>query len=141
MAEADAVADSNRFVGIFWAVQEQGSAAMLLEHRCSLEEAEPYGSMLTCPHGHYEVWEEWRKSSEAGQPGVASAIAVSEYEEWPRGRIVYDREGERFILYADAQILREPTLIAAIQEKFGLLFDRIDAKPDNHYRSTRRLKR
>jgi hypothetical protein len=91
--------------------------------------------MLTCPHGHYEVWEKWRKA------GGGPAIAASEYEEWPRGRIVYDRERYRFILYADQQILRDPALMNAIRERFGLAMDRTDQKWDDHYRSTRRLKR
>ena len=133
------MAHANSFAGIFWAVLEQGSAAILLEHRCSLKEAEPYGSMLTCPHGHYEVWEKWRKGIGTRRADVASLIAANEYEEWPRGRIVYDPETERFILYADAQILRRPALMAAIHERFGLPTDRTDAKWDSHYRSTRRL--
>ena len=123
---------SNSFVGIFWAIQEQRSAASIVDHRCSLKEAEPYGTMLTCPHGHYEVWEQWRKA------GGRAAIAESEYEEWPRGRIVCDSENGR--LYADAQILRDAALIAAVHERFGLPIDRTDAKRDNHYRSTRRLR-
>ena len=122
-------------MGIFWAVQEPGSAAVLLDHRCSLEEAEPYGNMLTCPHGHYEVWEQWRKA------GGRAVIVASEYEEWPRGRIVYDTESDRFILYADAQILRDQTLINAIHERFGLPMERTDRKRDHHYRSKRRLSR
>jgi hypothetical protein len=125
----------NSFVGIFWAVQEQGSPATLVEHRCSLIEAEPYGTMLTCGHAHYDVWEQWRKTS------GRAAIAASEYEEWPRGRIVYDRENDRFILYADAQILRDAALITAIHDKFGLPMERTDRKRDGHYQSTRRLKR
>jgi hypothetical protein len=60
---------------------------------------------------------------------------------WPRGRIVYDRENDRFILYGDAQILRDPDLIAAIHERFQLPMDRTDAKHDDHYRSTRSLAR
>src|SRR5687767_7393023 len=105
---------SNSFVGIFWAIPEQGSAASIVDHRCSLKEAEPYGTMLTCPHGHYEVWEGWRKVG--GRP----AITASEYEEWPRGRIVFDSESERFILYADTQILGDPALMTAIRERFRL---------------------
>lgn len=125
----------NSFVGIFWAIQEQGEAASIVDHRCSLKEAEAYGTMLTCPHGHYEVWEQWRKA------GGRAAIAESEYEGWPRGRIVYDTESDRFILYADAQILRDRTLMAEIHEKFRLPIDRTDAKWDNHYQRTRRLSR
>jgi hypothetical protein len=71
---------SNSFVGIFWAIREQRSAASIVDHRCSLKEAEPYGTMLTCPHGHYEVWEQWREA------GGRAAIAESEYEEWIRWR-------------------------------------------------------
>ncbi len=85
---------SRSFVGIFWAVQEKGRAASLLEHRCSLKEAEPYGEMLTCPHGHYEVWEQWQKDAKLVRAGFASPVMISEYEEWPRGRIVKPAQGE-----------------------------------------------
>jgi len=37
----------NSFVGIFWAIQEQGAAVSIEDHRCSLKEAEPYGTMLS----------------------------------------------------------------------------------------------
>ena len=135
------IAHANSFVGIFWAVQNQGSAAILLEHQCSLKEAEPYGSMLTCPHGHYDVWEQWRKNIGTPRTDAAPLIAMSEYEVWPRGRIVYDTESNRFILYADVQILRRPAVLGTIYEKFALPMDRTDAKRDSHYRSTRRLGR
>ena len=54
---------------------------------------------------------------------------------------MYDTDSDRFILYADAQILRDPALMAEIYEKFGLPIDRTDAKWDNHYQRTRRLSR
>jgi hypothetical protein len=41
-------------LGRLGAVQERGAGAVLLDHRCPISEAEPYGDMLTCPHGHYE---------------------------------------------------------------------------------------
>lgn len=131
--------DSHSFVGIFWAVQQKGSAAVLLDHRCPLSEAEPYGDMLTCSHGHYEVWEQWRRDMTNRRSGPASLIARDEYEEWPRGRIVYASPSGRFMLYADAQILRRPRLLMIIHERFGLPVDRTDTKPDSHYVSTRRL--
>ena len=134
---------SDSFVGIFWAVQEEGSSAVLLDHRCPISEAEPYGDMLTCPHGHYEVWEEWRKNAGANRSGLNCLIATDEYEEWPRGRIVYSAPHEHFVLYADAQILSRPDLLAIIYERFGLTADRTqvtEPKRDSHYVSTRRLK-
>lgn len=136
--------ESHSFVGIFWAVQGKGLAVVLLDHRCPLKDAEPYGDMLTCSHGHYEVWEEWRKSARIdppGTPGTAKFIATDEYEEWPRGRIVYSRPCGHFILYADAQILSRPDLLMAVHERFGLPANRTENKRDSHYISTRRLDR
>jgi hypothetical protein len=85
-----------------------------------IAEAEPYGDMLTCPHGHYEVWERWRNTSSTDHPGIRSLIALDEYEEWPRGRIVYSSPDDQFVLYADAQILSRPDLLTVIYERFGL---------------------
>jgi len=130
---------SNFFVGIFWAVQPKGSPEVLLDHRCPISEAEPYGDMLTCPHGHYEVWEQWRKTARNDRPGLDSLLAMNEYEEWPRGRIVYSSPKDHFVLYADAQILRRSDLLAAIYERFGLRAYRAQEMGDSHYISTRRL--
>ena len=140
-SETGAIAHPNSFVGIFWAIPTKGATAILLDHQCSLKDAEAYGCMLTCPHGHHEVWEQWRRSKGSRPATVASRLAASEYEEWPRGRIVYDSESGRFIIYADAQILRRLTLLTAIHERFGLPPGRTEAKLDNHYCGARRLKR
>lgn len=127
------------FVGIFWVIQEPGSLATLLDHRCSLREAEAYGCMLTCPHGHYEMWEEWRRTLGGVNTRLKQFLRANEYEEWPRGRVVYDSESNRFTLWADRQKLQRPDLLAIIVEKFGLPADRTDAKPGRHYRKTIRL--
>jgi hypothetical protein len=131
--------DSHSFVGIFWVVQQKGSAAVLLDHRCPITDAEPYGNMLTCSHGHYEVWEQWRKNVRIDGSAPASLIETDEYEEWPRGRIVYASSHGRFVIYADAQILSRPDLLAILYETFGLPEDRTDRRRDDHYVSTKRL--
>jgi hypothetical protein len=98
--------------------------------------------MLTCLLGHYEIWEQWKKNPPKDRSGLASLIATDEYEEWPRGRIVYNAVSHRFILYGDAQILRRPHLLTIIHERFGLPADRTnraETRSDSHYRSTRRL--
>ena len=140
-ASGDSAGDAfpKTFVGIFWALQEKGRLATLLEHRCSLTKAEPYGDMLTCRHSHYQVWERWRRNPRPAQPHLASLIVTSEYEEWTRGRIVYHAQYKRFVLYADAQILRRPDVLAAIHDTFGLPADQTDPKTDSHYVSTRLL--
>jgi hypothetical protein len=134
---------SDSFVGIFWAVQQKGLAPVLLDHRCPLSEAEPYGDMLTCPHGHYEIWEQWRNTASKDQRGLDSLIASDENEEWPRGRIVYSSPHGHFVLYADAQILSHPDLLTIVYERFGLQPNGTQVtkpKPDSHYMVTKRLK-
>uniref|UniRef100_Q02AX9 Uncharacterized protein n=1 Tax=Solibacter usitatus (strain Ellin6076) TaxID=234267 RepID=Q02AX9_SOLUE len=126
-------------VGIFWALPGKRQTVNLLAHRCSLTNAEPYGEMLICRHSHYRVWERWRRNPRPAQPNLASLIVASEYEEWPRGRIVYHAPDKRFILYADAQILRRSDILATIREIFGLPADQTDTKPDSHYVSTGHL--
>ena len=133
------MAHPNSFVGIFWAIPGEGSA--VVDHRCSLTDAELYGSMLTCAHGHHEVWDQWRERMVGGKGPLASVVATSEYEEWPRGSIVYDSAAERFIVYADVQILRRVALLSAIRERFVLPIGRTIAKRDSHYRGARRLER
>lgn len=142
MNEAQLATLSHSFVGIFWAVQQKGSAPILLDHRCMISQAEPYGDMLTCPHGHYEVWEQWRKTTSKDRSGLDSLIATDEYEEWPRGRIVYSSPHDRFVIYADEQILSRPNLLTIIYERFGLKSDQTRVtkpKRDTHYISTKRL--
>lgn len=125
-------------VGIFWAIQRSFGVVQLVILTCSLKDAELYGDMLTSPHGHYDVWNEWQSK---GHPDASlrAVIAASEYEEWPRGRIVFDTKSERFTLYADMQILKRPPLLSDIRELFKLPKRRTEAKPDSHYRSTRKL--
>jgi hypothetical protein len=66
-------------------------------------------------------------------------VQTHEYEEWPRGRVVYDPDIQRFILYADAQILRRPRLMNLMFSLFELPQDRMLTHSDSHYRSTRKL--
>ena len=123
-------------VGLFWAIKTGGTpSTVILDHRCPLNVAEPYGDMLTCPHGHYEIWRSWQRNPLQIPAAVRPMILGSEYEEWPRGRIVFDTIGRNFICYGAAKILRPVYLVHQIYLKFGLPSDRTIRKHDLHYRS------
>jgi hypothetical protein len=124
---------------VFWAIQPPRMATILLNHLCLLDVAELYGDMLTCPHGHYDLWNQWRRGARKFPPAVRALIAPSEHETWPRGRIVFDTSSRQFTCYADAQILRRAYLLAAICDRFGLPIERTRTKSDSHYRSSMRL--
>lgn len=106
---------------------------------CSLDEAEEYGDCLTYGEGHYETWNAWRDGTlplTSEVRDLRPIIAQAEYEEWPRGRVIYERSGDRFVVYADRQ---------AFQHR-GMLEKHLEMAPgqallrtDPHYQSTRRL--
>jgi hypothetical protein len=89
--------------------------------RSTLDEAEPYGDYLTHPVGHHERWEEWQGLGKTGLSalGCRAIIAITEYEEWPRGSIVYEETMDFFVIYADKR-LQNPETIGLVKTAFGL---------------------
>jgi hypothetical protein len=120
-------------VGIFWVVKGSSRKARLLTAGCSLKAAEPYGDFLTFSDGHYEVWERWRKAKKS-DPGLRAALRTFEYEDWPRGRIVFDQSKSNFILYADRKLML-PETIAQIEKRFSLPPQQTTVETDFHYQS------
>jgi hypothetical protein len=108
-------------VGIFWFVRGK-----LFIDSTSLGEAEPYGDHLTHPRSHIDVWEHWRLSGKV--PGE------SEYEEYPRGRVLYNTKTQRFALLADRCILRDKSMVKKIMSELNLPGENTDKGTDAHYR-------
>jgi hypothetical protein len=98
-------------VGIFWVVQATEDEARLLAAGCPLDQAEAYGDCLTYGPGHYETWDHWRRGRPVG-PALCATVWLYEYEDWPRGRVVFDRS------------------------HFHLPADRTEVQSDWHYQST-----
>ncbi|SEG64462.1 hypothetical protein SAMN04488144_13226 [Methylobacterium sp. 190mf] len=117
-------------VGILWRV-----ADCLVLDRSVLAEAEPYGDCLTHPGGHYERWEAWQALSAPAlrAAGLPAEIAVSEYDDWPRGRVVYEVPARRFVLYADRR-LHGREIIDLLRKTFGLQSATVAVRADPHYR-------
>jgi hypothetical protein len=57
-----------------------------------------------------------------------------EYEDWPRGRIVFDRARELFLLYADRKLMA-PAIIERVKTQFHLPAERTEIQWDFHYQS------
>lgn len=68
--------------------------------------------------------------------GLPIEVASSEYEEHPRGRVVFDRRAERFIIYADQKLQ-----VKAITDDVKALFAIVDrnclVRSDSHYATGR----
>lgn len=120
-------------------VEDRGHAA-LIACALPLAEAVPYGDMLTIEIGHSDHWAALARRGGSGlrSAGIPSAPLWSEYDEWPRGRVLFDRPSAHFIIRADRQLHR-PDRVARIARYFGFEAASAAILPDEHYCSTRRL--
>jgi hypothetical protein len=121
-------------VGIFWLIAESGREVLITDS-VPLSQGEPYGNCITHPRGHYEMWERWRRAGAfwLAHNGLPTAICQTEYEEHPRGRIVYERSADLFVIYADRR-LQSARTINRIVEAFRLPAERFAVRSDDHYR-------
>ena len=127
-------------VGLFWLLPHPSIGVAVLAHAIALTEAEAYGDCLTDPLSHYDAWEATKRGRSALAPldeAARALIARSEYEDWPRGRVVYDGAAQSFIVYADRQIFPHAALVRA---HFSLPPD-APFRTDPHYRNSKRLPR
>ena len=107
-------------VGIFWLVSRN-----LLIDSTPLGEAEQYGDFLTHPRGHVEVWERYRETG--------TVLPETEYEEAPRGRVMYNTKTRLFTLLADRCILKKMALLTQIKKEMRLPKN-TEVRGDSHYR-------
>lgn len=92
----------------------------------ALGKAEDYGAFKVYPGDHCSVWEKLQRR------GAVSADM--EYEECPRGRVMYDTRAGRFSLLADKCILKNKGVIRDIISKMNLPSKNTDMGTDSHYR-------
>jgi hypothetical protein len=114
-------------VGIFWVHNDK-----LVIDSTPLSEAEAYGDHLTHPRSHLEVWTLFRRMSI-----VPTDV---EYEEPPRGRVVYNTKTRQFTLLADRCILKDKSLVQELMSAMGLK-KTTKMGTDEHYRCSRCLQR
>jgi hypothetical protein len=123
------------FVGIFWLAPGDDGRPQLVLQRTPLSEGEPYGECIGHPTGHYEAWTSWQNLGVAGlkRLGLPQSILTSEYETYPRGRIVYSTPDQAFWIYADKR-LQSARMVRLIRSRFGLDDHPTRVRSDAHYR-------
>jgi hypothetical protein len=114
-------------VGIFWLL---GDGSLLVDST-PLAEAEPYGECLTHPRSHIDQWAEFQRN--------AIVPRDIEYEEMPRGRVVYDARQKRFTIYGDRCILRRKATVRKVMLAMSLAESQTETSSDPHYRCSRCL--
>jgi hypothetical protein len=98
----------------------------LLVDSTPLSAAEEYGDFKIYSGNHISVWEQFRQNG--------SAPAEMEYEEAPRGRVMYNTRTRRFTLLADRCILKDKRIVSKIVSEMNLPSKNTDRGTDSHYR-------
>ena len=108
-------------VGIFWVVDGKP-----LIDRTPIGGAEDYGDFKTHPRSHLDVWTLFQ------QKGTVPADV--EYEEFPRGRVMFNTKTRQFTFLADRCILRDKSMVSTIMSAMNLPGKNTDKGTDSHYR-------
>lgn len=98
-------------------------------HTCILEEAEDSGSFLNFPESHLKIWD---KEYATKYPGI-------DFDYFPRGRVVYRKEDDTYLIYYDRCIGEGIEAIVSLYDgrKVELHLDEhyqcADCNPDYYY--------
>lgn len=101
-------------VGLFFFVGDNFSFS-----GCTLGDAENYGDFLIYPESHYDIWEGYKYLNESHE---------IPYDYNPRGRIVYRKSDDTFIIYYDKCVEDKLDRIARDYEGYNVKFE-----VDEHY--------
>lgn len=91
-----------------------------------LEKAGNYGECKIHDGNHIDYWDRLIRESLVPQD--------DEYQNIPRGRVVYNTSTQRYRLMLDRCILRRKNLVAMIKRQMGLPPKETDTSTDLHYR-------
>ena len=106
-------------VGIFWILP-----IGLLAFGVPYTAGEKYGDFINTSDGHYETWEKVRK---------VSGNLPEDYTTYPRGRIVYHINDQKFLVYMNRKHLNNTRISESIIREFRLPADQAEFKHDYHY--------
>ena len=108
-------------VGIFWLV-----SGKLVIDSTSLDQAESYGDHVTHPRSHIDVWTQFQR--------IGKVPHESEYEEFPRGRVMHHPASGEFTILADKCITDRKELVSEIKKTLHLPMRKTKIGSDPHYR-------
>ena len=111
----------NNNIGVFWIFEKR----VFFETQ-KLEDIKSINGFKDSDLYHYQVWNKVKNQH--------SKFYLYEYENIPRGRVVYDIKENLFIIYCNENILQKEISKKLILEKFQLLNENSIFKEDEHYR-------
>ena len=107
-------------VGIWWLWKKQ-----------LIKSSTPYTNgiisdrFINGPNDHYKYWEIVQT--------MIKELRATEYEEIPRGRVIYDTKNKRFYCYTSRMLCRNKMLRSLVIENFKLDEKSTTFRQDDHY--------
>jgi hypothetical protein len=117
---------SSSMVGIFWVVRGK-----LITLGIPASEGKNYGDYAIYEPSHYEKWNELQRSG--------AVPPECEYEEFPRGRVMFHARDAKYLLLADRCILGDKKMVTHIMQELNLPEAKTTCDRDSHYRCFRCL--
>lgn len=121
-------------VGFFWIVPDRLWQDAILGEAIDLSQAEAYGEALTHPGGHYDFWQQMKARGPAWlrARNISGRLLATEYEDWPRGRLVFFPAENAFTLSADRRIVT-PSRLNKVRSMFEVPELNLNMRGDSHY--------
>ena len=109
-------------IGIFWHYENQ---IIGIAHDINLSDQDSLG-LIDSTYTHVEYWRILRESIQE--------LRNIEYEEIPRGRVIYNVKTNKSYIYMDAKLFKK-SIARKVATYFELNFDCIIWKKDPHYKT------
>ena len=107
-------------IGVFWIVKGRIDG-----FKEPVENGEDYGDTIQPSYDHYSFWSEFITRY--------PALKIKEYDEIPRGRVVYDKKKKHFIILSSKEVLNNREFIENICLFYDLDKNNLELKWDEHY--------
>lgn len=109
-------------IGIFWFLQKQ---VIGIAHPFNLNDADSIG-LIDSPYTHVDYWKNMQS--------VYPELRHYEYEQIPRGRVIFDANKEKAIVYMDKKLFNTVTA-TKIYDFFDIDSEYAFPRKDPHYRT------
>jgi len=108
-------------IGIFWIHKSK-----IYLKSIGLDQVKVIDGFKDSDFGHYQVWDEMSAQNKE--------LYIYEYEDIPRGRIVYNVNHGLFIVYSNEDIINSDEAKKLIMDAFGLNDEAVSFQYDAHYK-------
>jgi len=111
---------NNSMIGIFWIYKQN-----IYLKTIDIDSVEANNDFIDSDFAHYQIWDEISSQNKD--------FYLYEYEDIPRGRVIYDVKNANYIIYSSNDIINSDESKKIIVKAFDLNENSVIFKYDAHY--------